>query len=256
MFAHDPAPLSGPSDPSPAPPVAALRLGRVWVLALVAGFLAGAVSWWAGEATLTAFKPKLEVFEGFGGGTRLEPTPKGEIEADTRNATLAFGLLGASLGLALGVAGGLTRGSAGRGATAGLVGLVVGGALGVGASMALVPVFHRARTANPLSYDLTVPMLVHAGIWAAVGAAGGLAYGIGSGGDPRKRARAAVGGLVGGALAAAAYEMIGATVFPLADTPRPVSLTWGSRLLARLLVTTLAAAGVALVAVEPARTSP
>ena len=220
-----------------------------------AGLLAGVLSWVAGEMALTAFKPELEEAHGMG-VVLLLPSRKGEIKADTQNAALAFGLLGAILGLGLGITGGLVSGAIRirRGAIAGLIGLAVGGALGVGASLAFVPVFNQARMANPLSLDLTIPMLVHAGIWAAIGAGGGLAFGIGFGGEKRQIARAAIGGLVGGVLGAAAYEMIGATAFPLADTPRPLSLTWGTRLLARLLVTTLVAVGAsALVTLEPAR---
>jgi hypothetical protein len=224
------------------------RPERIWALAVGAGFLAGVLSWVAGEMALTAFKPELEEAQGMGVVLML-PSRKGELKADTQNAALAFGLLGAILGLGLGITGGLVEEASrtGRWAMAGLTGLAVGAALGVGASLALVPLFHQARMANPLSLDLTIPMLVHAGIWAAVGAGGGLAFGIGSAGDRRRIARTTIGGLVGGALAAVAYETIGALAFPLADTPRPLSLTWGSRLLARLLVATLAAAGAAAV---------
>jgi hypothetical protein len=195
---------------------------------------------------LTAFKPELEEAHGMG-VVLILPSRKGQIKADTQNAALAFGLVGAILGLGLGIAGGLASGPIriGRRAIAALTGLAVGGAVGVGASLVLVPIFNQARMANPLSLDLTIPMLVHAGIWAAVGAGGGLAFGLGLGGDRRRIARATIGGLVGGVIAAVAYEMIGALAFPLADTPRPLSLTWGTRLLARLLVTTLAAAGAA-----------
>jgi hypothetical protein len=211
----------------------------------------------AGEAALTAFKPELEEARGMGVVLQL-PSLKGQTRADTQNAALAFGMVGAILGLGLGIAGGLASGPIRiwRRAIAGLVGLAVGSALGVGASMALVPVFYQARLANPLSLDLTIPILVHAGIWAAVGAGGGLAFWLGLGGDTRRLARATIGGLVGGALAAVAYDIIGALAFSLADTPKPLSLTWGTRLLARLLVTTMAAGGVAaFVTLEAGRRS-
>jgi hypothetical protein len=273
MVPRDPTPEPHDSEPSAAPAGTPIEAGhgafagaqpfasmprrpeRIWALAVGAGLLAGVMSWVAGEAALTAFKPELEEAHGMG-VVLLLPSRKGEIKADTQNAALAFGLLGAILGLGLGITGGLVPEAIRirRGAIAALTGLAVGGALGVGASLALVPVFNQARMANPLSLDLTIPMLVHAGIWAAVGAGGGLAFGLGLGGDRRRIARATIGGLVGGALAAVAYEMIGALVFPLADTPRPLSLTWGTRLLARLLVTTLAAAGAAaLVTFESSR---
>jgi hypothetical protein len=219
---------------------------RIWALTVGAGLLTGVVSWVVSEATLTAFEPELEEAPGMGVVLHL-PSRKGQTIADTQNAALALGVVGAILGLGLGIAGGLASGPIrlGRGTIAGLVGLAVGGALGVSASMALVPVFYQTRMANPLSLDLTIPMLVHAGIWSAVGTGGGLAFGLGLGGDRRRIARATIGGLVGGALAAVAYEIIGAFAFPLADTPKPLSLTWGTRLLARLLVTTMAAGGVA-----------
>jgi hypothetical protein len=56
-----------------------------------------------------------------------------------------------------------------------------------------------------------------------------------------------VGGLGGAAFAAVIYEFAGSVV-PLAMTDRPVSRTWESRLLARLLVSVVAAAGAALLA--------
>jgi hypothetical protein len=85
-------------------------------------------------------------------------------------------------------------------------------------------------------------MVVHGGIWAAVGAAGGLALGVGLGGG-RRIGRAALGGLLGAVAAAVIYIVIGGLAFPLSATHRPIALTWATRLLARLLVTSLAAAG-------------
>jgi hypothetical protein len=250
-----PAPPPPPSESGPdtglTDPSSASRSrhpGRTWGITLGAGLLAGVVSWLAGEATLTTFKPKVELVRLYGGATAMLPTVQTEAVADTRNAIMAFALLGATLGLALGIAGGLCGRERGRGATAGLVGLVVGGCSGLLASFVLVPIFHRKLAENFSSVDLTTPMLVHAGIWAAVGAAGGLAYAMGSGLSKDRTARAVIGGLVGGALGGAAYDLIGVMAFPLDDTHRPLSLTWPTRLLARLMVTTLAAAGAAALA--------
>ena len=89
--------------------------------------------------------------------------------------------------------------------------------------------------------------MVHVGIWAAVGAAGGMAFGIGVGGRDRIL-RAAVGGLVGAALGAVAFELIGAVFFPMAETPKPVSESMVTRLLARLLVAVPAAGFAAVMA--------
>ena len=47
-------------------------------------------------------------------------------------------------------------------------------------------------------------------------------------------------------LAAVIYEFAGGILFPQALTDRPISQTWESRLVARLLVTVLTAVGVVL----------
>ena len=113
--------------------------------------------------------------------------------------------------------------------------------LGAGASLALLPVYFHAldRAQEELSRDLTLPLLIHGGIWAACGLAGGLALAIGLGAGRTRVINAAVGGLMGAVLGAALYELIGATAFPLDKTTSPLATTWIARLLARMLVATL-----------------
>ena len=60
------------------------------------------------------------------------------------------------------------------------------------------------------------------------------------------------GGLLGAAVGAVAFEVVGALAFPLALTTRPIPVTWGSRLVAHLLVAVCAAAGAAVAARERA----
>ena len=100
-----------------------------------------------------------------------------------------------------------------------------------------------------------MPLAVHDGIWAACGLAGGVAFGFGLGGERTKVAVAGMGGLIGAALGGALYELIGAMVFPGDQTTNPLSVTWRTRLLARLLVATLGAVAAATV-VSAARRSP
>jgi hypothetical protein len=90
-----------------------------------------------------------------------------------------------------------------------------------------------------------MPMLVHGGIWGAAGLAGGLAFGLGLGGGRSSVARAAAGGLVGALLAAVLFEAIAAMAFPKAATTRPLPLTPGSRLMAKMMASVLSAAGIA-----------
>jgi hypothetical protein len=226
--------------PGPARPAS----NRLAIWALGAGLLAGATAWLVGEATLEVFRPTMVTMD----------TPVGRMTAasaqevmrtDVKNSALAFAVQGACLGLALGLAGGLARGSARSGAAAGLAGAVLGGALALGASAALQPVYYRNVQLDQVEQGLTVPMLVHGGIWGAAGLAAGLAFGLGLGRGPASIARAAVGGLVGVALAAFVFEATAAIVFPKAATTRPLSLTPGSRLMAKMLVSLLAAAGIA-----------
>jgi hypothetical protein len=154
--------------------------------------------------------------------------------ANINNATLAFGLLGAILGLTLGIVGGLERRSLRSGAMAGVIGLLAGGAVGAGVSRALVPI--SENYSQLLSDNLGYPLLIHGGIWSAIAAAAGLAFGLGTahrGTIPR----AILGAVVGALLGTAAYEIAGALAAPLAETTRALSLTPATRLLARLAVT-------------------
>lgn len=213
----------------------------IWVLG--AGLLAGAMTWLVGEATVATFRPKMEVMN-TPAGRMTGATVEEVVRTDVKNATLAFVVQGACLGLAMGLAGGLARHSAGAGIGAGVAGGILGAALAFGASAALQPVYYSNRELDRVDPGLTVPMLVHGGIWGAVGLAGGLAFGLGRGGGPSSIARTAVGGLIGGVLAACLFEATAAMAFPEAATTRPLSRTSGSRLMARMMVALLAAAGI------------
>jgi hypothetical protein len=190
------------------------------------------IAWAIGEGTLVAEAGYVNKKEHI----NVPPSVAG-----TRNGIISFGALGATTGLALGLAGGLISRSAIRAVLAGTTGLLLGGGVGAAVCWLVLPIYYEHSTGGEITYSL----LVHGGDWVAVGAAAGLAFGIGLGGS-----RGLLGGMVGGAgaalLAAVIYEVAGGILFPRALTDRPVSITWESRLLARLLVTVLAAAGVVL----------
>jgi hypothetical protein len=231
------------SGASLAIPVGGARLST-W--ALGAGVLAGLVSWLGGEACRDLIKPPRHAVNSKGLVLRITDRRE-EAAADAKNAGLAFVLLGAALGGGLGMAGGFARRSARAASSAGLVGLVAGAVAAGGMSLALLPSYNAYKQRHPdeAFRDLVLPLLVHAGIWSAAGAAGGLAFGLGLG-ERGALHRAALGGLVGAAIGAMAYELIGAAAFPAAKTAQFVSATWETRLLARLAVTVLAAAGTVL----------
>jgi hypothetical protein len=224
-----------PDDPAPsavrASSIAPFAKSAVqtWALALAAGLLAGVIAWASGEATLV---PEA-AYE-----NKKEHVHVALSVAGIRNGIISFGALGAATGLALGLAGGLIARSALRAIGAGATGMLLGGGVGAALSQLILPIYYNHSTSGELTYSL----MVHGGIWTAVGATAGLAFGIGLGGW-----RAALSGMLGGAcaalLAAVIYEFAG-ILFPLALTDRPISQTWQSRLLARLLVAGLTAVGV------------
>jgi hypothetical protein len=220
----------GPGRATPPRPGPALL-----VRCLCAGTLAGVVAWIAGEAIHGAFAPQmLSSFDIEGGEMRRRV-----VASTRREATLAFGILGASVGLALGLAGGRGRPRLAGGAA----GLFLGAAVGAGVAWVVLAIY--ARNVNRDVDDLILPLLTHGSIWGAVGAVGGLAFGIGRG-QPRQLGLMILGGLLGALGATVLYDVAVGLAFPLAKTAEPLSESWLTRLLAYLLVACGAATGVGL----------
>ena len=146
------------------------------MMALGAGLFAGIVSWLIGEILVTAFRPAYQA-QNVMGQTIMKASFKDQAVADFQNAALAFAVLGGTLAAALGMAGGLARKSMRAGIISSVVGLGLGMILGIAASIVMLPIYFNAleRTQEELSRDLTLPLVVHAGIWAACGLAGGAA---------------------------------------------------------------------------------
>ncbi len=245
-------PLVGGNPISPRP-------GRLLLLATGAGLLAGTLAWLAGEASLAAFRPPTARSVVFGRVVDRATYPD-QAAANFKNALLAYAELGALLGLALGLAGGIARASSNAAVAAGASGAALGATLASAAALVALSAYFRAEDQNQeeLARDLLLPLLVHAGAWAASGLAAGFALALGLGIDGRGgRARAvrmATAGLIGAALGALVYELVGATVFPEARTAEPVSRTWATRLMARLAVAVLASVIAAAVAESKPRT--
>ena len=167
-----------------------------------------------------------------------------------QSATMAYGGLGLVLGLALGAAGGLSRRSPRAAIAAGVIGLVLGGAGAPGRPRhCCPPTTPPCASASDEDHnnDLVRALWTHGGIWTTVGAAAGLALGIGLGGGARM-ARATIGGILGAVFAAVIYEFGGAVVFPVAETFRPMAIEPAPRLFANLVVGLCVAAGALLVA--------
>jgi hypothetical protein len=253
-----PAGSDSPEPVADSTAAGAARPRRPWAWALAAGILAGVVSWYGGEVLRGHFQHALE--------PNLGPIPTPEMVAqvvadNTAYVAAAYGLFGAVLGMSMGLAGGLARRSVRTGVLGMVVGMVAGVAAGSGMSFIILPGY--SQRFNPQEENLILPILMHGGIWSALGAGGGLAYGIGMGGATRS-VRALLGGLLGAVAATLLFEVVGAVFLPLDKTSQPLAATSGARLLAQLSVAVFvavfaaasAASGLREPAIKPKHTSP
>jgi hypothetical protein len=229
--ADSPAPGPDPAPASTAAPAGGTG-ARIWVLALSAGLAAGLVAWAIGEAMLVpeaGYQDKKE---------KINILPEA---AGIQNCYYSFGALGAGMGLGLGMAGGLIRQSVLRATMAGAAGVLLGAGAGLESTRLILPVYYAHDKSGEIVYSL----MVHAGVWAIVAAAAGLTFAIGLG-EWRRAPSTILGAAAAALLAALIYEFGGGMLFPFALTDRPISQTWVSRLLARVVVTVMVAAGVVL----------
>jgi hypothetical protein len=153
-----------------------------------------------------------------------------------------YAIVGALLSLGLGAAAGwlVEPRSIVRGCLAGLAGLVLGACGGAASSYLLAPLFFGHMEAA----DLKLAVLIHVGIWTAIGGAAGAAFGIGSG-SRRLFVLSLIGGIVGGAIGTLLFDVSGA-FYPVAHTERPLAETAGVRLAVDSLLSSCVAVGVVL----------
>ncbi|WP_435011886.1 hypothetical protein P12x_005982 (plasmid) [Tundrisphaera lichenicola] len=228
------------SNTGPDHPAGTASAHRLWVAALLGGLLASPLTWVTGEASVDQFRAK-EVRDPLSETVDMA----GINRVIVKNAALTHGVQGAILGLILGLAGGLTVRPVRMARLAGLSGLLLGGALGAAGSFGLFTAFQVLTDAN--SQDIIPSLVAHSGVAALIGAAAGLAFGMGSGGRDLA-VRAAIGGLIGAALGACLYEIVGAILFPVGKTGDPLAASGSARLLWHGLVDLLAGLGAAAVA--------
>ncbi len=221
------------------------------VKALIAGILLAVAGAWIAANLADRFRFIENVEHGvkYPGMRLAHHATKLEIGRATQNAAVAYALLGAVLSLILGVTAGcvLGRFSIPRVLAAGLVGIVLGASFGAASSYGLTPIyFNRMGTA-----DVTLSLLIHLGIWTAVGAASGVAFGVGSG-SRDVLVRSLVGGITGAALGTLLFDIFGAFL-PLAHTERPLSEEAGTRLAANIVLCLCVVGGIVVVASQKTR---
>jgi hypothetical protein len=248
--APEPAPVPVPVPPADVTPLGGPRGGRgpsagLWSAALVAALVAAFSSWGAGEATYRTYQPsEAAAAQSY----RFKELNEQTAIANARNGAIVFGTLGGLLGLALGLAGGLSRLSV-PGALAGAAaGLVLGAAAGALPAFGIMPWQWMHRHDDPTSTTL-VPILIHVGLWCGLGAAAGLAFGLGRVG-PKAAALVvgAFGGLAGALAGTVVHELVAALAFPMDRTDEPFAPTALTRLLPHLCVALFTAAGAVLTA--------
>lgn len=251
MAPTDSRPIPGEPD-AIAPVPAAIRplsRSRIWAIALGAGVAAGFVAWLAGELFHDFFRPRLHEVQALG-IKALKPSKESLNAASLANGTLADGLLGGMIGLALGLAGGLACRSPLRGIKVGIPSLLAGAIVAAVGSIALIPLLSRGLV--PDTNDLLTPILIHGGIWMAIGAVGGAAFAWGMN-RRRQIAVAAGAACVGGFLASVLYHLIDAGVFPDSDPTEPISKSALVRSLSMLLPALFIAVGSARGSLERER---
>ena len=236
------------AEPGSGPVKAWPWFGRTRRLAVIGGLLAGLLAFAIGEAIyemIPAEKVQQDLM-----GTKIWTANRAtSTEAARRNGALTFGVLGLCLGTCLGMAGGLARRSPSGAVTGALLGAVLGLALGAGVSWASISWFIMTRM-DHIDYDLIISLMMHGLIWSLLGASAGLAFAVGLG-EPWLCGRCLTAGFAGAVLGTVAFELIGAVAFPMAETDEPISETWATRLMARLLVTVGTALIVILLLPEP-----
>jgi hypothetical protein len=240
------APGRANEDDGPAGLVAVLPdySRRLLFSASLLGALAGLITWGVGETGLLEEPAKREKF--IAAGHNLDE-PTGPTILAAARITLArhHAILGGLFGFFLGTLGGLARRSIKAGLIAGLAGGGVGAGIGAGAAFLALPIY--ARHLQLEGGDMLGSLILHACLWTGIGAAGGLALGLGLGGGLRVL-QTAIAGALGALCGVLFFEVLGAIAFPLDETGSPTSATARTRLLARLLVTVMAAGAAALAA--------
>jgi hypothetical protein len=198
-------------------------------LVLAAGFLASLLTWLGSEFVVRSIPTEKDgaIVNGERQGI---VTAESADRSDVKRATIVYGIQGAVLAMALGIAGGVTRRSRSSAIMGGLIGLVIGAVGGAGVSSILFPWFFR--NLDPISGDLLLPLLTHFAIWSTLGVAAGVSYASALAGGARGMLLAVLGGIAGAVCGALVYEISGAIVFSGAKTDQPYASETPARLLA------------------------
>jgi hypothetical protein len=213
---------------------------RSWTIVLAAGLVAGVLAWVAGELTHGFFRPRRYSVE-IMGMVSMQPSKESRRAADIANATLSSAILGSVAALTMGLAGGLIVHTPLRGAIIGLGAQALGAFAGAAASLALIPILYWELV--PDSNDLLTPIMIHGGIWSAIGAVCAMAFAAGMS-RWRQLPLAILFAGTGASTASVIFHLLTGILFPGSSSAEAVGGSAVVRLLATSLVTVLVAIGV------------
>ena len=210
-------------------------------VALIAAFSLSALAWGLGEA----FRVK-EIVVGKVSATSMpnrRPGSELSVPLATQNSAVSYAVLGGLLAFGAGVAARLifSGHSLPQSLPFGLVGLALGACGGGASAYWFTPMYLSQME----SADVTRSILIHLGIWGTIGGGAGIALGTASK-DRSVLGHALIGGILGGAVAAVLFDIVGGFM-PLAHTERPLSEETGTRLASHLLIGLAVTLGIALV---------
>ncbi len=229
------SPADASQEPAPENIATSERVvsaGRVWLLAILFAICAIAAAAFGTEKYREHHLPVKHRSTAM--GNPMVVSGPSQAKADRQNALIVFGIQGATIAGALGLAGGLAQSSKTRTAAGVVAGIALGALAGVCASALLHAVyFERALAAEDgLSKDMVFPSLIRAILSGAIGLAAGLAFAVGFDLRPKRIGRIVSGAIIGGMLGALIYDVLGALVFPTDRTNNPIAQSFGARLMA------------------------
>ncbi len=210
--------------------------------ALLAGLLSALCIWALlekGFFRVEAAEEKVSMM----GATVTGATSKTRLIAQRKEATLVHGAFGALICASMAFALSRSTPMVTRVRKL-LLGLCLGAIVGAGTEWLLSPLL---LTNDDLvgAAEMVIPLLVHGAVFGSMGALAGLLAGRGL---PRTSLvlQTALGGACGALVGTFVYEILGASVFPLAETSQPISASAFTRFLALLLAGSGTGVGVAL----------
>lgn len=159
------------------------------------------------------------------------------LRANSINSALVYGGIGLCLSVGMILAAKLNSRESCPPAIRSLAAMMLTVAASAAPSFAMIPAFAESSDRDPGSLDLTMPLLVHLGLWCPIGAGVGLLFGI-----TRRRTiggttESIISGTVGAVVGTVVYEFAGAILLPTDRTIEPLPATARARLVATMCVT-------------------